>query len=92
MNIRDNILDDINAGIRLMLTEAAIANVETGRRATVTLRLTVSRDRETQKRQVRGRVSAVIPEGADDSRTRKGETTLLLSVSDEIPGQQRIDQ
>lgn len=92
MNINDTILDEINESVRLLLAESALAHVETGRRATVTLKLTVSRDKDTQKRQVRGRVSAVIPEGADDSRTRKSEPLLLLSVTDEIPGQQRIDE
>jgi hypothetical protein len=90
MNIKSTILDDIILDVRNMLADASVAHVETGRRATVTLRLTVSRDKETQKRTIRGRVSAVIPEGADDSHTRKGETALLLSVSDDHPGQQRI--
>lgn len=90
MNINPTILDDINADVRLLLAEAALAHVETGRRAAVTLKLTISRDKETQKRQVRGRVQATIPEGADDSRTRKSEPVLLLSVTDDHPGQQRI--
>lgn len=92
MNISSTILDDINADVRTMLADAALAHVETGRKATVTLKLTITRDRETQKRQVRGRVSAVVPEGSDDSHTRKGETALLLSVSDDHPGQQRIGE
>lgn len=88
MIIHPTILNDINADVRHFLADAAAAHIETGR---VTLKLTISRDKETQRRVVRGRVSAVIPEGADDSHTRKGETAVLLSVQDECPGQQRID-
>lgn len=91
MNIHPTILDDINLDIRRLLSEAAGAHMATNRRATVTLKLTITRDRETQKRQIRGRVSAVLPDGVDDSHTRKGETCLLLSVADDHPGQQKID-
>jgi hypothetical protein len=91
MIIHPDILNDINSDVRSMLALAAEAHVETDRRATVTLKLTISKDKEG-KRNVRGRVSAVIPEGVDDSHTRKGDTALLLSVSDEIPGQQRIEE
>jgi hypothetical protein len=91
MIIHPTILNDINTDVRQMLADAAAAHVETGRKSTVTLKLTISRDRETQKRQVRARVSAVIPEGVDDSHTRKGEPSLLLSVSDDRPGQTRIE-
>ena len=90
MNIHPTILDDINLDIRRLLSEAAESHMTTNRRATVTLKLTITRDRETQKRQIRGRVSAVLPDGVDDSHTRKGETCLLLSVADDYPGQQRI--
>lgn len=91
MIIHPTILDDITADVRHFLADAAAAHIDTGRRATVTLKLTISRDKETQRRVVRGRVSAVIPEGADDSHTRRGETAVLLSVGDEHPGQQRIE-
>ena len=91
MNITTAILDDINPDILAKLEEAAAAHVETNRPATVTVKLTIKRDKETQKRQLRGRVSASIPEGAEDSHTRKGETVLLLSVSDDHPGQTRIE-
>ena len=90
MNINPTILDDINIDARRLLADAALAHMETNRRATVTIKLTITRDRETQKRQVRGRVSAVLPDGVDDSHTRKGETCLLLSVADDHPGQTRI--
>jgi hypothetical protein len=89
--IHPSILDDITADVRQMLEVAAAAHVETGRKSTITLRLTINRDRETQKRQVRARVSAVIPEGVEDSHTRKGEPSLLLSVSDDHPGQTRLE-
>ena len=91
MIINPTILTDINAEVAQMLATAATAHVDTGRRATVTLRLTVSRDNKTAKREVRGRVSASIPEGVDDSHTRKGEPALMLSVSDDHPGQTRIE-
>lgn len=91
MIINPTILTDINAEVAQMLATAATAHIDTGRRATVTLRLTVSRDSKTAKREVRGRVSASIPEGVDDSHTRKGETALILSVSDDHPGQTRIE-
>lgn len=90
MNINQTILDDINLDLRKMLGEVAAAHVETGRRGTASLKLTVRRTKEG-KRQVIGRVQATIPEGVDDSHTRKGESVVLMSVSDEIPGQQRID-
>jgi hypothetical protein len=89
VNINPDILNDINADVRSMLALAAEAHVETDRRATVTLKLTIARDKEG-KHNVKARVSAVIPEGVDDSHTRKGDTALLLSVSDEIPGQRHI--
>lgn len=90
MNIKPTILDDINMDVRAMLESAAEAHVSTGRTATVTLKLTVKLDRETQKREVRARVIATIPEGDSDSHTRKGDPALLLSVADDHPGQQKI--
>lgn len=92
MKIPTNILTDINADVRDLLAEAAKAHVETGRKATVTLRLTLSRDKETLKRVLRGKVCASIPEGAEDSHARKCEPVTLLSVSDDHPGQQRIEE
>lgn len=90
MNIPTNVLTDINADVRNLLAEAAAAHMETGRRATVTLKLTISRDKETQRRVLRGKATATIPEGAEGSRTRKCEPVVLMSVSDDHPGQQRI--
>lgn len=92
MKIPSTILSDINADVRTLLEAAAVAHMETGRRATVTLKLTISRDKETQKRVLRGKVSANIPEGAEDSHARKCEPITLLAVSDDHPGQQRIDE
>lgn len=91
MHIHSNVLDDINLDVRKMLEDAAAAHIETGRRATVTLKLTIRKNKEAQKREVVGRVTATIPEGSDDSRTRKADQCVLVSVTDEHPGQQRID-
>ncbi len=91
MNIHPNVLDDINLDVRKMLADAAIAHVETGRRAAVTLKLTIRKNKESQKREVVGRVTAIIPEGADDSHTRKSDQVVLVSVADDHPGQQRIE-
>ena len=91
MIINPTILTDITAELGAMLADAAAAHVETDRRATVSLKLTISRDTKTGKRLLRGRVSASIPEGVDDSHTRKGEPALILSVSDDHPGQTRIE-
>lgn len=92
MNIPPTILDDVNAQLRELLADSASAHVDTGRRATVTMRITVSQDKETHKRTVRAKVSATVPEGVEDSHTRKLEPVLLLSVSDDAPGQMRIEQ
>lgn len=90
MKIPSNILSDITADVSNLLVDAAEAHMETGRRATVTLKLTINRDKETGKRVLRGKVSASIPEGVEDSHARKCEPVTLLSVSDDHPGQQRI--
>lgn len=91
MNIHPTVLDDINLAVRKLLTDAALAHVETGRRATVTLKLTIRKNTESQKREVIGRVTAVIPDGGDDSHTRKSDQVVLVSVGDDHPGQQRIE-
>jgi hypothetical protein len=90
MNIPSTILDDIALDVRKLLTEAAIAHMDTGRRATVTLKLTVRRNTESQKREVVGRVTGTLPTDEDDTVTRKLAPMVLLSVSDDHPGQQRI--
>lgn len=91
MNIPSTILDDINLDLRKLLGEAAIAHMDTGRRATVRLALTVKADRESGKRLVTGRVTATMPEGEDDSVTRKRPSVVLLSVTDDHPGQTRLE-
>lgn len=92
MKIPANILSDINADVSNLLADAAKAHMETGRRATVTLKLTISRDKESGKHVLRGKASANIPEGAEDAHTRKCEPVTLLAVSDDHPGQQRITE
>lgn len=89
MNISDTILNDITIDLRRLLSEVAEAHMETGRRGTVALKLTVRRTKEG-RREVVGRCQATIPEGEDDSRTRKGAPVVLMSVTDECPGQMHI--
>jgi len=90
MNIHPDVLDGINGSVRALIADAAQAHIDTGRVATVTLRLTIKKNKETHKHELRGRVSASIPEGVDDSHTKRGEGVLLLAVSNDHPGQRLI--
>lgn len=91
MNITTDTTKPINSDLAALLAEAAEHHITTNRRASVTLKLTVTKEKKSGERQVRAKLSAVLPEGEDDSRTVKRPEEVLLSVEDEHPGQMRIE-
>lgn len=77
--------------IAVLLGQAIEQHTETGRSASVTLKITVKADKETGASKARGRVSATIPDGDDDQIVKRMPSVSLLTVTNDHPGQQRID-
>jgi hypothetical protein len=84
----------INSGvgddIAVLLEQAFAAHIQTGRGASVVLKITVKLDKESNKSKARGRVSATIPEGDDDQHTKKQPSVSLLTVGLDHPDQQTL--
>lgn len=85
--IKSGVGDDI----ALLLEQAISQHVETGRAASVTLKITVKMDKETGKSRAKARVQAMLPDGEDDAVVKKQPTIGILTLTNDHPGQQRID-
>lgn len=86
------IASSIGDDVAVLLEKAIAAHTDTGRSASVTLKITVKIDKESGASKARGRVHASIPSGDDDSVTNKLPSVGLLTIANDHPGQQRIDQ
>lgn len=73
------------------LSLALAAHQDTGRSASVTIKLAVRTDKETGKTKIKGRVEVKLPENDDDTRTKKYPGVTLMTVENDHPGQQRLD-
>jgi hypothetical protein len=91
MTIPDDLLAALDTDILTAARMALVAHQTTGRSASVTVKLTVKVDKDSGKTKVKGRVTASLPEGDDDARTKKSPAVVLVTVENDHPGQQRID-
>jgi hypothetical protein len=81
----------IDAEALSALALALAAHADTGRTASVTIKLTVKTDKETGATKVKARVEAKLPENDDDARTKKYPSVVVMTVDNDHPGQQRIE-
>ena len=79
----------IGEDITDMLEQAIAAHAQTGRGASVVLKIVIKADKETGLSKARGRVTSTVPEGDDDQHTRKMPSISPLTVG-EHPGQQSL--
>lgn len=88
---KDLLIDSgIGDDIAVLLEQAIAAHLDTGRGASVVLKIVVKADKETGASKARGRVTATIPEGDDDQHTKKQPSINLLTVGADHPGQQDL--
>lgn len=80
----------LGANIAVLLEQAIAAHLDTGRGASVVLKIVVKADKETGKSKARGRVTATIPEGDDDQHTKKQPSVSILTVGADHPDQQTL--
>lgn len=76
--------------VAVLLEQALGAALDCQRRASVTLKITCTQNRETRRTEARAVVSAAWPEGEIDQRSTKLPSQRLLQLGGEVPGQTSI--
>jgi len=77
--------------IAVLLEQAIAHHADTGRSASVTLKITVKMDKETGKSKAKGRVQATLPQGDDDQMVKKLPSISILTINADAPGQATIE-